>query len=299
MPMRIQTLLVGGAVAWMGCATPGAGPGAPLSAWDRNLATFRAAWLYREASASLRKADDAWNAGDRAGAHAALDRAKAAAAHPEMPSNPDWPALEVRLTATEARLSGAPTPSPVVAEPSLVAAPAAVLPAEPPAVTPDALAAALADLAKARAGLHGHELSSQDVEVAEKARDVLSRAVADGKDAAQVKAGDELLSAVAEDIRLAHLIADFVAGPGAAHKKGYALSQRAGGERDARRRQAALRAARDAFQDCVVDSRKMISQAPVLGRTALFLATDRTSPKKIAAACDQQQRALAKRIASR
>jgi hypothetical protein len=174
-------------------------------------------------------------------------------------------------------------------------------------VTPDALAAAIAGMAKARAGLHGHELLSHDVEIAEQARDVLSRAVADGKaladedgaSATQVKSGVELLSAVAEDIRLAHLIADFVAGPGAAHKKGYALFQRAGSERDVRRRQAALRAARNAFQDCVVDSRKMISEAPVLSRTALFLAAARTSPKKIAATCEQQQRALAKRIASR
>jgi hypothetical protein len=170
-----------------------------------------------------------------------------------------------------------------------------------------ALGDATVRLTVARAGLHGHELSMDDVAVAEHARDVLSAAVDEAKPrmdkdpelASSVQAATDLLKDVDEDIRLAHLIADFVAGPGAASKKGMALSQKASGEHDSRKRHAALKEAEDAFQTCAADSQKMMTESPVLNRTALFLATFRTSPKKIASACAQQQKAMARKIAAR
>jgi hypothetical protein len=172
---------------------------------------------------------------------------------------------------------------------------------------PPALGEVTVRLTVARAGLHGHELSRDDVAVAEHARDALSAAVDEAKPrmdkdpelASGVQVAIDLLKDVDEDIRLARLIADFVAGPGAASKKGMALSQKASAEPDSMKRQAALKEAQGAFQACASDSQKMMTVSPVLSRTALFLATSRTSPKKIATVCAEQEREIAREIAAR
>jgi hypothetical protein len=169
------------------------------------------------------------------------------------------------------------------------------------------LADAMTDVTKARAGLHGHELAKSDVETAEKSRDALSQALDQGKALAEkdeayankAKEGAQLLTDASDDIKLATLIADFVDGPGAAEKKGVALSKQAMSEHNVAKRRATLQEARDAFHDCEKDSLKMLSESPVLNRTALFLSTERTSPKKVASACAVQKKVVSKKIATR
>jgi hypothetical protein len=299
--MMMRSLAAVSAVAWVGCATPQDPKSARPSLWDHHVAVYQAALAYRDAAASLRAAEAAFAASESGKSRVALENAKARLGQPNMALNPMWPELQKRAESLQALLNGAAPPV-TASAPESVATPGDV--ATP---RPDALNDAIARMTQTRVGLHGHELAQQDVEAAEAARDALTQALEDGQSisdkddayAARSQAGETLLSDVAEDIRLAHLIADFVAGPGAAQKKGVELSQKATEERDAKRRQRALREAREAFQDCVQDSRKMISEAPVLNRTALFLATSRTSPRKVAAACAQQQKAVAKKIASR
>jgi hypothetical protein len=265
-------------------------------------AVLPAALLYRDASASLDTAQSAIKAGEMDKARAALAKAEEGLAQPNTALKSIRRDLEKRASFVEGQLSATTCP----AVPVAAAAPAPAQ-AERKAAPPMALGEAMDRLTAARAGLHGHELSKEDVEIAEIARDVLTAAVEGSKPrmekdpelANHVQVATELLTDVADDIRLAHLIADFVAGPGAAQKKGMALSQKAGAERDSKKRHAALKEAQDAFQECATDGEKMMSESPVLNRTALFLATSRTSPKKVATACAQQQKALARRIASR
>jgi hypothetical protein len=272
------------------------------SSSDYATAALPAALLYRDVAASLDKAQAAVKAGEMDKARAALAQAEESLAQPNTALKSIRRDLERRASFVEGQLSATTCVAvPIVA---VVAAPAQ---AERKAAPPMALGEAMDRMTAARAGLHGHELSREDVEIAEIARDVLTTAVEGSKPrlekepelAVRVQVATELLTDVAEDIRLAHLIADFVAGPGAAQKKGVALTQKAGAERDSKKRHAAMKEAQDAFQECATDSEKMMSESPVLSRTALFLATSRTSPKKIATACAQQQKALARRIASR
>jgi hypothetical protein len=98
------------------------------------------------------------------------------------------------------------------------------------------------------------------------------------------------------EIRLAGLIADFVAGPGEAQKKAHSLLEKAKTESSARMRMDAQREARAELQECIRRSQKMIAENDVLNRTALFLAKERTSPKKVFAACTAELKALDRKL---
>lgn len=280
------------------CATTQSG-NAQQSPSDRAVALRDSMRLSKETTALLDSADASIKAGEMDKAKGALASAKTNLADPHMALSTKHQDLEKREADLEAKLT-APAPEPVAAAPEAA-------PAKPVVDAPKALDDAMADMTKARAGLHGHELAKADVETAEKARDTLSQALDDGKDfaqknddyAAKAKEGAQLLTDASDDIRLATLIADFVTGPGADKKKGLELSKKAMTEHDASKRRADFKEARAAFEGCEQASLKMMSESPVLNRTALFLSTERTSPKKIASACAQQKKLVAKKIASR
>jgi hypothetical protein len=264
---------------------------------DYASAVYPAALLYRDAAASLDQAQAAIKAGEMDQARAALAKAEASLALPNTALKSMRRDLERRASFVAGQLAAT----------TCVQAPVASAPVAHPAAPPMAIGDATIRMTVARAGLHGHELSMDDVAVAEHARDTLSAVVDEAKPrmdrdpelASGVQVASDLLKDVDDDIRLAHLIADFVAGPGAASKKGMALSEKASAERDSRKRHAALKEAEDAFQTCAADSQKMMTESPVLNRTALFLSMSRTSPKKVASACAQQQKAIAHKIAAR
>jgi hypothetical protein len=158
-------------------------------------------------------------------------------------------------------------------------------------------------LVAGRAGLHGHELTNDDVEKANAAntdvKDALRKLqAAESEDPAAKEVAQgamKLLDDVKEELDLGKLIADFVAGPGASQKKAAELMEQAKDEASAEQRKD-WAAARAAYRACAADSQKMMADSPILNRTALFLSTTRTSPKKVAAACKAEAKALDKKL---
>jgi hypothetical protein len=191
--------------------------------------------------------------------------------------------------------------APAAAAPS---APAPVVKQTPPAEDPaKVLRSAMERLVAGRAGLHGHELTNDDVEKANAAntdvKDALRKLqAAESEDPAAKEVAQgamKLLDDVKEELDLGKLIADFVAGPGASQKKAAELMEQAKDEASAEQRKD-WAAARAAYRACAADSQKMMADSPILNRTALFLSTTRTSPKKVAAACKAEAKALDKKL---
>jgi hypothetical protein len=289
------------------CATPSQGPSNRWS--DRIVVLKEAMRLSQATSESLNAAQAALGADDVDRAQSALTDAKHDLADPNMQWSNDRAQLAERESRLEQQLaavraSGPKSGTTNVHVSASESTPVAATPAEDPL---ESLQQAMAQMTKDRARLHGHELAAADVEAADRAYAALSQALEKGKAVAErdvnyasrATEAAKLLSDVEEDVRLGRLIAEFVDGPGASQKKGFALSQEARTEADSAKRHAAFKQAHAAFKDCEQGSLKMLSESPILNHTALFLSAERTSPKKVAAACAQQQKAIAKKIASR
>jgi hypothetical protein len=274
-----------------GCATMSDPPA--VNVRERSAALQAANRLAQETEKLLSDAESEIKASEIERAKNAIAQARQNLTQPEMAFSDKRAALEQRAKQNENWIAQLPP------------APAQRVAAPQPKVDPtEVLQNAEAALAQARAGLHGHELAQDDVRAARSAREALSGAleankgldVKDDAVAALVKAGVAAVEESDAEIKLAALIADFVAGPGAAHKKAYELIEQAKREANAAKRNDAQREARGALEECVRDSRKMIVDNDVLNRTALFLAEERTSPKKVSAACAAQMRALDRRL---
>ena len=273
----------------------------------RAMALRNEARTYREAQDLLNDTEASIKASKPENAKTSLAEAKTKLASPELAQSAKRGDLEKRAAELEKQIS-VPVAEQPAAEPSQAGAPSAAAPAPAPAPAPAkveqvdpkaALEKAEADLTQARTGLHGHELSKDDVETARTAREALSKALETGRanennpDYAELAHnGSTLLTESESDIRLATLIADFVAGPGAAKKQAATLVDQAKALKDGKKRAKAQSEARAALQTCMDDSKKMMTDNPILTRTALFLSTERTSPKKVATACAAQLKKL-------
>jgi hypothetical protein len=275
----------------------------------RAIALRNEARMYREAQDLLNDTEASIKASKPENAKTSLAEAKAKLASPEMAESAKRGDLEKRAAELEKQITVPVAEQPAV-EPAMAASPSGAPSAMPAAVAPapakveqvdpkGALEKAEADLTHARSGLHGHELSKDDVETARTAREALSKALETGRanennpDYAELAHnGSTLLTESEAEIRLATLIADFVAGPGAAKKQAATLVDQAKALKDAKKRAKAQSEARAALQTCVDDSKKMMTENPVLTRTALFLSAERTSPTKVASACAAQMKKL-------
>jgi len=267
--MNNASLVLAGCLALCACATQ-----APaVRASDRAAALSKSAHLAQQTHQLLDQADAAIQASKPTDATTALEAAKANLDNPDLTvtgKRDEYAARAALLTRKLAELRAAQ-------------------PVEPPKPAVPSLDKAEADLAEARKHLHGHELSASDVETAQAAREQFQQSLA-AHEASDDKRDEhqQLLSDTDAEIRLAGLIADYVAGPGAEVKKGHELEQ-----------SAQVKEARAAFASCAEGTKKMLASEPVLGRTAIILADQRTSPKQVGSFCAAQAKKLGKKLARR
>jgi hypothetical protein len=302
------------AAGWLGCAAPSASTLTDRTNYQYDDPTFDLGReIADETAVLLTEAQGALQKKDASKAKSLLGRAEARLESPAIRVDSRYESLGQLSDKLSAQLAQVQREQ---AAPAVVAAPPAqpevgpVAKASPPPPPPKAqdlakqVQEAMDAMVATRAGLHGHELAQADVDRAVKARDGLTESVknlsaADGKNPAHEeltgKAG-EMLESVKEDIELGQLIANFVEGPAAAQKKALNLLSEANAETDNAKRKSALTDAREAFLSCASESQKMLAESPVLNRTALYVDTNRTSPKKVAAACATQAKALDKKL---
>jgi hypothetical protein len=267
--MNNASLVLAGLLVLSACAT-----GTPaVRASDRAAALSKSAHLAQQTHQLLDQADAAIQASKAADAQAALDAAKANLDNPDLTVTGKRDEYASRAALLTRKLSELRAAQP--AEPAKPAAPS--------------LDKAEADLVEARKHLHGHELSAADVVSAQAAREKFQQSL-EANQASDEKRDEhqQALSDADAEIRLAGLIADYVAGPGAAVKKGHELEQ-----------SAQVREARAAFASCAESTQKMLASEPVLGRTAIILADQRTSPKQVGSFCAAEAKKLGKKLARR